>query len=149
MRNFARIAKLLHRLTERTAQFLRTSECQASFDELRKSLCSARVLAYPNFNDSFILDSDASDIGIGAVLSQLDDNGHERVIAYGSRLLTKPECQYCVTQRELLAVVTFTRQYRSYLMGRKFLLSHQRRCTFRFLGSPTTNVVEIAISIRC
>ena len=53
----------------------------------------------------FILDTDASDTGIGAVLSQTSSDGNERVIAYGSRLLTKPERQYCVTRRELLAVV--------------------------------------------
>ena len=59
---------------------------------------------------------------IGAVLSQLDDEGRERVVAYGSRTLSKAERRYCVTRRELLAVVVFTRQYRPYLTGRKFLL---------------------------
>ena len=67
-------------------------------------------------------DTDASDVGIGAVLSQTDEEGRERVIAYGSRALTKAERRYCVTRRELLAVVEFTRQYRSFLVGRKFVL---------------------------
>ena len=65
---------------------------------------------------------DASDTGIGAVLSQQDDEGRERVIAYGSRVLSKAERRYCVTRWELLAVVMFTRQYHPYLMGRRFLL---------------------------
>ena len=120
--DFARVARPLHRLTERTATFDWTDECQAAFDELRRRLTSTPVLAYPNFTRQFILDTDASDTGIGAVLSQVDDEGRERVVAYGSRLLTKPERRYCVTRRELLAVVTFTRQYRSYLMGQRFLL---------------------------
>ena len=48
-------------------------------------------------------------MAIGAVLSQIGGDGQEHVIAYGSRLLTKSERQYCVTQRELLAVVVFTK----------------------------------------
>ena len=59
----------------------------------------------------FILDTDASDIGIGAVLSQTDAEGKERVIAHGSRLLSKSERKYCVTCCELLAVVVFTHQF--------------------------------------
>ena len=61
-------------------------------------------------------------MGIGGVLSQADAEGRERVIAYGSRLLTKPERRYCVTRRELLAVVTFIQHYRPYLVCHKFTL---------------------------
>ena len=122
VKDFARIARPLHRLTERTASFLWTDDCQDAFTKLRQCLCSAPVLAYPDFSRQFILDTDASDVGIGAVLSQVDAEGHERVIAYGSRALSKAERRYCVTRRELLAVVVFTRQYRPYLVGQKFLL---------------------------
>ena len=72
-----------------TSPFRWTHECQSSFDQLRR--CSAPVLAYQDFEKPFILDTDASDTGIGGVLSQVDGEGRERVIAYGSRLLTKPE----------------------------------------------------------
>ena len=122
IRDFALITRPLHCLTERTAKFRWTNECQAAFEELRRRLTTDPVLAYPDFSRQFILDTDASDTGIGAVLSQVDENGRERVISYGSRLLTKPERRYCVTRRELLAVVTFTRQYRSYLAGQRFTL---------------------------
>ncbi len=60
-------------------------------------------------------------MGKGAVLSQMDPEGDEHVIAYGSRLLSKAERRYCVTRRELLAVVTFTCQFRAYLVGQSFL----------------------------
>lgn len=122
IKDFAHLAKPLHRLTERTQPFTWTAECQSSFDHLRKLLCSAPILAYPDFQKPFILDTDASDMGIGGVLSQVDDKGREKVIAYGSRLLTKPERKYCVTRRELLAAVTFIQQYRPYLLCRKFTL---------------------------
>ena len=82
-------------------------------------LTSAPVLAYPQFDKPFILDTDASNVGIGGVLSQIQD-GKECVIAYGSRSLTKSERNYCVTRRELLALVSFTRHFRCYLLGRHF-----------------------------
>jgi transposase InsO family protein len=122
IKGFAELARPLHRLTERTSSFAWTTECQNSFDQLRMCLCSSPILAYPDFRKPFILDTDASDTGIGGVLSQIDDEGRERAIAYGNRLLTKPERQYCVTRRELLAVVTFVQHYRPYLICRKFTL---------------------------
>ena len=122
LRDFAQIARPLYRLTEETASFVWTPECQDAFDKLRERLCSATLLAYPDFQKPFILDTDASNTGIGGVLSQLDDEGREQVIGYASRLLTKPECQYCITRRELLAVVTFIQHYRPYLVCRRFTL---------------------------
>ena len=104
--DFDTIAKPLHRLTERNTSFNWTIECQEAFDHLRHRLTTAPVLAFPDYSKPFILDTDASDTGIGAVLSQLDDDGRGCVIAYGSRLLTKAERRYCVTRRELLV---FTR----------------------------------------
>src|SRR5206468_7696172 len=66
-------------------------------------------------------DTDASNTAIGAVLSQVQE-GEERVIAYASRTLSRPERNYCVTRKELLAVVYFTKQFKSYLLGREFLI---------------------------
>ena len=80
------------------------------------------ILSFPDNTKSFILDTDSSDTGLGAVISQLDESGHEHGIAYGSRLLSKTEWKYCVTRRELLAVVTFVKHFRPYLLGRRFTL---------------------------
>jgi hypothetical protein len=121
IQDFAEIARPLHRLTERNCPFKWSTECQTAFDKLRDCLCSSPILCYPDFSRPFLLDTDASDSGIGAVLSQLDE-GRERVVAYASRLLSKPERQYCVTRRELLAVVVFTRHFRPFLLGSKFTL---------------------------
>ena len=93
-----------------------------SFEKLRQKLVSPPILAFPDYQKPFILDTDASNLGIGAVLSQVQDDGHERVIAYGSRVLSKPERQYCVTRLELLAVVNFLQHFRPYLLGRHFTL---------------------------
>ena len=121
IKDFAQIARPLHRLTEKTASFQWNKECQDSFDMLRNKLISAPILTFPNYSQQFILDTDASDTGIGGVLSQVQD-GEERVIAYASRSLSKPERRYCVTRKELLAVVYFTKHFRPYLLGRHFLL---------------------------
>ena len=68
-----------------------------------------------------ILDVDASDLGIGAVLHQLQDD-RERVIAYASRAVNRAERNYCITEKELLAVRFFIEHFRQYLLERKFLV---------------------------
>ena len=122
VQDFASIAKPLHRLTEKNVRFSWTLDCQKAFELLRQKLVSSPILAFPDYSREFILDTDASDIGLGAVLSQIQDDGTERVVAYASRVLTKPERRYCVTRRELLAVVTFIQHFRPYLLGRSFTL---------------------------
>ena len=76
---------------------------------------SAPILIFPDYNREFILDTDASKDGIGAVLSQVQDSGEEKVVAYASRILSKPERKYCVTRQELLAVITFIKHFRYYI----------------------------------
>jgi len=74
-----------------------TDECENSFQNLKAELIKAPVLAFPNFSKEFILDTDASFDRIGAVLSQID-----RIIAYGSKAMSKHELGYCITREELL-----------------------------------------------
>ena len=82
VKDFAAIAKPLHNLTTKS-QFKWTDECQTSFDKLKQVLTSGPLLAHPDFSKQFILDTDASDKAIGAVLPQVID-GRERVCAYSS-----------------------------------------------------------------
>ena len=100
IKSFATIAKPLHRLTEKNATFKWTPQCQHAFESLRQQLVSPLILVFPDYQRPFLLDTDASNVGIGAVLSQVQDDGKERVIAYGSRVLSR----YCITRHELLAV---------------------------------------------
>ena len=89
--------------------------------ELKRCLVTSPILAYPTPNGEFFLDTDASAYGIGAVLSQVQE-GNEHVIAYASRTLSKEEKNYCVTRRELLAVVYYVRYFRPYLYGRHYTI---------------------------
>ena len=119
--NFATIAKPLYDLTDKNVPFKWTKECQTAFDSLRIQLITAPVLSFPSPDGLLILDTDASAVGIGCVLSQVQ-NGIEKVLAYGSRCLSKEEKNYCTTRLELLAIVTFTNQFRHYLLGREFIV---------------------------
>ena len=81
-------------------------DCQKAFDTLKAKLASPPVLAYSKDEGEYILDTDASNYAIGAVLSQIQD-GEERVISFASRALCGGQQNYCTTKRELLAVITF------------------------------------------
>ena len=88
--NFASVAKPLIRLTEKKVSFDWTIEHENAWLRLRELMSETPILAYPDKDATFILDTDASDFGIGAVLSQTI-GGEEHVIAYGSRVLSRTE----------------------------------------------------------
>ena len=94
---FATIAKPLNRLTAKGATFTWGCEEQEAYELLRQSMLTALVLAYPQPDQEFILDTDASLHGVGAVLSQIQD-GQEREISYFSKTLNPAEQNYCVTR---------------------------------------------------
>lgn len=119
--NFSHIAAPMTKLTRKNVKFIWDASCQNAFELLKEKLCTSPILAYPKPGLKYLLDTDASDLGIGAVLSQVQD-GKERVIAYASKRLTLQQEKYSVTRRELLAVVTFINHFRHYLLGQKFLL---------------------------
>ena len=121
VRDFSGIAAPLHRLTETGIEWRWADEHQQAFDQLKATLAVAPVLRFPVKDAPYILDTDASNTGIGAVLSQVVD-GQERVLGYASRTLSKTERNYCVTRRELLAVIHFVKHFRPYLYGRHFTI---------------------------
>ena len=100
-------------------------ECQTAFDALREALTSPPVLAYPDYQKPFIIETDASDKGLGAVLSQRQDD-QLRVIAYASRGLRGAEKNmknYSSMKLELLALKwAVTEKFREYLLGSEFVV---------------------------
>ena len=108
-------------LTKKNTPFKWTQECQEAFEDLKKALLGPDIMSFPTDDGLFILDTDASDETIGAVLSQVQ-LGREKVIAFGSRSLGKSERNYCATDRELLALKYFVQYYKHYLLGRKFVV---------------------------
>ena len=86
--NFSHIASPLTNLTKKKVKIIWDDSCQEAYEMLKEKLCSAPILALPQPGLRYILDTDASDTGIGAVLSQIQE-GRERVIA---SQLTKQRC---------------------------------------------------------
>ena len=121
IRDFAKIAKPLHKLTEKFSNFVWTSECQNSFETLKAKLTEAPILSYPREEGLYIIDADASSVAAGAVLSQEQD-GSEKVLCYYSKCFSRSEKNYCVTRRELLAIVLAVKHFHHYLYGRPFLI---------------------------
>ena len=113
--NFAKIANPLHALTCKDTPFLWDSTCQQAFESLKQCLIAAPVLAFPNFDNPFLMETDASGIGLGAVLAQKQEDGSVRPLAYASRSLQKHERNYGVTELEALAVVWGVKHFRPYL----------------------------------
>ncbi|KAK3889073.1 hypothetical protein Pcinc_006948 [Petrolisthes cinctipes] len=103
------------------SKFEWTAVTQKAFDELKQALVSSPVLPYPDQSQPFILDCDASDHGIGGVLSQ-NKGDQEYVVAYYSKKLSPPELNYCVIRKELLAVVKSLDFFHPYLYGSYFII---------------------------
>eukprot|EP00117_Sycon_ciliatum_P033802 scpid24014/ scgid4942/ Retrovirus-related Pol polyprotein from transposon 17.6; Protease; Reverse transcriptase; Endonuclease len=122
IRGFAQRSAPLTALTGKNAQFVWTKACDASFRALKSALSSAPVMAFPDFGPDagpFLLDTDASKVSIGGVLSQVQDQV-ERPIAFGGRIMSKAERNYDASDREALALVFFANHFRHYLLGREF-----------------------------
>lgn len=117
--NFAHIAGPLHQLTEKGRCWSWTRECEEAFNSLKAKLASAPILTFPQFHLPFTIDCDASNSGLGAVLSQKANDG-EHVVTYASRTLTRAERRYSATCKEMLALVWAIQVFRPYLYGRKF-----------------------------
>jgi hypothetical protein len=120
IKDFSKIARPLYNLTKQDITFSWTEECEEAFQHLRKCLTSHPVVVYPSFDKPFFLHTDASNYAIGAVLVQKDDNEHDRVIAYASRILNPAEVNYTVTEKECLAVIWATKYFNQFLQGQPF-----------------------------
>lgn len=106
VQGYADIARSLHNLTRKGVTYHWKAEQEVAFGALKKALTTTPILAYPLAEGRMILDTDAANFSIGAVLSQ-EQGQVERVISYSSRRLGPVQERYCVTRRELLAVVAF------------------------------------------
>ena len=114
---FLKIASPLFVLTKKDVPYVWSDECQQAFNELKARLTEAPVLVYPDFAERFILETDASGLGLGAVLSQKQPDGKVAPIAYASRTLQAHEKNYGISELEALAVVWATKHFRTCLYG--------------------------------
>ena len=108
-----------------------TPQCEEAFVELKRLLCSAPVLRAPDFSRVFILQTDASDRGIGAVLIQTDENEDDHPIAYFSKKLLPWKQRYSTVEKECLAIKLANHAFRVYLLGHKFIIQTDHRALER------------------
>ena len=111
----------LSALTKKGVRFNWSPEAHQAFERLKCALAETVTLAYPHRNQIFILDTDASDVAMGAILSTTVD-GVERPIAFFSRIMNSSQRNYCPTRRELLAVIAGLQHFRHYLVGASVVL---------------------------
>ncbi|KAM8702148.1 hypothetical protein ACLKA7_005592 [Drosophila subpalustris] len=147
--NFADIVQPMSLLLKKGQKWEWKPEQQAAFEELKARLTEAPVLACPDFSEKFVLQTDASDCGLGAVLTQ-QHQGAERVIAYVSRRLVKAEENYSATEKECLAIVWAIRKLRCYLEGYRFdvVTDHLALKWLNSIDNPTGRIARWALELQ-
>ena len=115
-----------------------TEECQIAFEKLKELCISTPILAYADYKKPFQLQTDASDLGLGAVLYQKDDEGHQRVIAYATRSVYHTEHNYPAHKLKFLALKwAITNRFHEYLYGAQFDVYTDNNSLMYILTSAT------------
>ena len=127
--DYSTIATPLTDLTTKAAPtyVVWTTKCNDAFQKLKQRLCNEPVLRTPDFHRQFYLQTDASDVGVGAVLSQLDDQGEDHPVAFFSRKLLAREQKYAAVEKECLAIKLAMQHFQVYLLGRLFVVQTDHR----------------------
>lgn len=150
IKNFSSISAPISNLIRKSKEkFEWNEEAQAAFGQLKLALVSAPILALPNFDLPFQIECDASDLGIGAVLTQVQ-NGEERVIAYMSAKLNSAQRKYFATEKECLAVLTAIEKFRQYIEGAKFTVisDHASLQWLQNLRDPAGRLARWALRLQ-
>ena len=143
--NMSTLASPLNKLLAKDTPWCWSQECAKSFQDLKETLASSRVLAHYNPKLEVQLAADASPYGLGAVISHITEDGEERPIAYASRSLTPAEKNYSVIEKEALAIIFAIRKFQQFLYGRRFtLLTDHQPLTLLF--GPKKGIPPIAAS---
>lgn len=121
----AHTRKPLNNLLKKNTKFVWTEDCQTAFEKLKNFLTSESLLVRPNYKDTFVLTTDASEYAVGAVLS--NEKSTDRPIAYASRGLVGAERRYHTIEKELLAIVWAANHFKHYIFNQKFIVYTDHR----------------------
>jgi hypothetical protein len=127
--NFAEISEPLNGLLKNGSPdpVQWTPKLQEAFEKLKTALISKPVLCAPNFDKNFVLQTDASNLAIAAILAQQNDQGQECVVAYASRKLLPREINYITIQKEMLAIVWAAKHFEMWIYGHKVICQSDHR----------------------
>ena len=152
--NFSHVVHPLTELTKKNTPFVWDTPQDQAFLELKKRLSSAPVLAFPDFSKEFIVYTDASDVGLGAVLAQFQDipeHGEaEVVIAYMSRHLLERERHWPTIEKEAYAIIQACKTFYPYLYGRKFTVftDHKPLQWLKSIKEPTGRLMRWSLWLQ-
>ncbi len=143
IQNFSIIADPLFKLLKKNTKYNWSKECQEAFLNIKECLLSDPILSYPNFDKEFIIRTDASTKGIGAVLLQVEGDGLEHPICCISRTLSNSEKNYSVTDLEGLAVIFSLKYFQQYILTSKetvkIITDHKPLIGYLKKSIPTSN----------
>ena len=149
VQGFSKIASPLYALTAKDVVFQWTPECQEAFDCLKTFLITAPVLAYPQFGEGseFVLETDASTSGLGAVLSQKQEDGRLHPLAFSSRKLQAADA---ITELETLGIVWAVKYFGPYLLGHQVVVytDHAACASLLSCRNPSPKLAQWAMIIQ-
>ncbi len=131
----------LNALKSASGSFVWTTEHTSAFDAIKQAVASSLLVAYPDWNLPLTLATDASNVGIGAVLYQLHPRHGRQVICLTSRSLAPYERNYSVLKKELLAIVFALRKFHDFLHGRHFTLHTDHRALCFLFTQPRLSTI--------
>ena len=117
--NFSTVVNPLTNLLKGKVKYVCTDECQKAFEKLKAILANELVLAAPDFSNPLKMAIDASDVGVGAVLVQDDNEGKEKPVSYLSKKLNKYQKKYSTIEKEALSLILALQQFEVYLTNSK------------------------------
>jgi hypothetical protein len=120
IKNFGAIAKPLHDLTKKNAEFRWTEEQEQAFQQIRDAIIAEPVLVLPDPRKPFEVETDASDYAIGGQLGQRDEDGKLHPVAFFSQKLTDTQLNYPIHDKELLAIIKAFEEWRPHLSGTSY-----------------------------
>ena len=150
LRNFSQIASPLNRLLEKKVAYVWDKECEKAFTKVKYSLSNDIVVCFPDYTRPFVVAADASNVAIGAVISNVMDDGTERPIAYMSKTLNKTQRKWSTIEREAYAVIVALNEFNCYLWGRHFTLvtDHRPLTWLKTMPNPSPKFARWQMSLQ-
>jgi len=149
IRNLSSILQSLNQLLQKDQEFWWSHQCEEASNKAKESLSSSHVLVHCNPSLPVILESDASQYGIGAVMLHCFPNRDERPITYASKLLNSSEKNYSHTEKEGLAIIFHVTKYYMYLFGHKFTLRTNHKPLLKIFAPDSATPVLAAACLQC
>ena len=145
---YSEIVRPITNLLKKESKLQWSNDCQKAFDEMKKRLTEAPILAHYSRGKPLILSTDASNFAVAAILSQEVD-GKEKVLQYASGLMDKHQINYTISEKEMLAIVWSCVKFRHYLLGQRFkiITDHCSLCYLMKLRNPSGRLCRWALKL--